>query len=156
MQQQEVLVMTTMTHWNPFKAMTRFDPIAGLDDLFRGLGTRPGWREFDVVPDVRIDVTENDKFYTVKADMPGLEKNDIEISVDGNQVAISAEIKRETKKKDDEKEIYTERYFGKVYRAFTLPSELDSNKAGAHYENGVLILTLPKKSNGGTRRISVS
>ncbi|HSE11996.1 MAG TPA: Hsp20/alpha crystallin family protein, partial [Rudaea sp.] len=65
-------------------------------------------------------------------------------------------VKRETKKKEDEKEVYTERYYGKVYRSFTLPSDLDSAKAGAHYENGVLTLTLPKKGNGGTRKIAVS
>ena len=148
--------MTTMTRFNPFKAMTRFDPIAGLDDLFRGLGTRPAWREFDVAPDVRIDVSENDKAYNVRAEIPGVDKQDIEVSVEGNQVAISAEVKREMKKKDNEKDIYSERYFGKVYRAFTLPSELDSTKADAHYEHGVLFLTLPKKSNGGTRKIAVS
>jgi HSP20 family protein len=148
--------MTTMTTWNPFKSMARFDPISGFDDLFRGIGVRPAWREFEVVPEVRIDVTENDKGYMVKADIPGVKKDDIEISVEGNQVAISAEVRRESKKKEDEKDVYTERYFGKVYRAFTLPSDLDSTKADAHYENGVLFLTLPKKSNGGTRRIAVS
>jgi HSP20 family protein len=136
--------------------MTRFDPIAGLDDLFRGLGTRPSWREFDVAPDVRIEVSEDEKAYHVKAEIPGVDKNDIEVSVEGNQIAISAEVKREIKKKEDEKDVYTERYFGKVYRAFALPSDLDSAKADAHYENGVLALNLPKKSNGGTRKIAVS
>ncbi len=151
--------MNTLTRWNPFKTMTRFDPIASFDDLFRGFGTRPAWRDFelaDVAPEVRLDVTENDKSYQVKAEIPGVDKNDIEISVEGNQVAISAEVKRATKKKEDEKELYTERYHGKVYRAFTLPNEIDSAKADAHYDQGVLTLTLPKKANGGTRRIAVS
>src|SRR5512142_837547 len=96
------IVMTTLTHWNPFKSMTRFDPISSFDDLFRGLGTRPVWRDLEAAaPDVRIDVSENDKFYSVKAEIPGVHKEDIQISVDGNQVAISAEVKRETKKKED-------------------------------------------------------
>jgi HSP20 family protein len=148
--------MTTLTHWNPFKQTSRFEPIASFDDLFRGWGVRPMAREFDVAPEIRIDVSEDDKLYRIKADIPGLDKNDIQISVEGNQVSIGAEIRREMKKKDDEKELYTERYFGKVFRSFSLPVEVDSAKAEAHYENGVLMLQLPKKSNGGTRKITVS
>lgn len=149
--------MTALTHWNPFKTMARFDPTAGFEDMFRGFGLRPAWRNIEITPEIQIDVTENDKAFHVKADIPGVDKNDIEVSVEGNQVAISAEVKRETKKKDDEKEVCTERYYGKVYRSFTLPNDLDSAKAGAHYENGVLALTLPKKGNGsGTRKITVS
>lgn len=147
--------MSALTRSNPFKT-PRFDPMVSFDDLFRGLGARPLWRELDVAPDIRIDVKENDASYSVKAEIPGVQKNDIEVSVEGNQVAISAEVKHETKRKDDEKEIHTERYYGKVYRAFTLPGDLDSTKADAHYENGVLSLTLPKKKNGSTRKIAVS
>jgi HSP20 family protein len=152
----EYFPMTTLTRWNPFKTSTRFDPVATFDDLFRGLSTRPLWRDFEAAPDIRIEVNENDKAYQVKAEIPGVEKNDIEVSVEGNQVAISGEVKRETKKKDDEKEVYSERYYGKVYRSFTLPTDLDSAKADAHYEGGVLMLTLPKKQNGSSRKISVS
>lgn len=148
--------MTSLTHWNPFKSAVRFDPVASFDDLFRGLGIRPMSRELEVAPEIRIDVNEDDKAYRIKAEMAGVDKNDIEVSVEGNQVTISAEVKRETKKKDNEKELYTERYYGKVFRSFTLPSELDGAKADAHYEHGVLSLTLPKKSNGGSRKIAVS
>ena len=148
--------MTNLTRWNPFKSPVRFDPVATFDDLFRGMGIRPLARDFEVAPEVRIDVNEDDKVYRIKAEMPGVDKNDIEVAVEGNQVSIGAEVKRETKKKDNEKELYTERYFGKVFRSFTLPSDLDAAKAEAHYEHGVLTLTLPKKSNGGTRKIAVS
>ena len=148
--------MNTLAHWNPFKTTTQYHPVASFEDLFRGLSTRPLWRDIETAPEMRIDVNEDDKAYRVKAEMPGVDKNDIEISVEGNQVAISAEIKRETTKKDDEKELYTERYFGKVYRAFSLASDLDGGKAEAHYDKGVLTLTLPKKHNGGTRKIAVS
>jgi HSP20 family protein len=147
--------MSTMTRWNPFRAATRYDPLATFDDLFRGFGARP-LREFEATPDIRIDVSEDPKVYRVKAEMPGIDKKDIEISVEGNQVSIGAEVKRETKGKDDEKDVYTERYFGKVFRAFTLPNDLDSAKADAQYDKGVLILTLPKKGNGGSRRIAIS
>lgn len=147
--------MTALTHWNPFKRTSRFDPLVNFEDLFRGIGTRPMWRELEAVPDMPVDVTENDKAFSVKAEIPGVDKKDIEVSVEGNQVAISAEVKRETKK-EEEKEVCTERYYGKVYRAFTLPSDLDSTKSEARYEGGVLTLTLPKKHNGGTRKIAIS
>ena len=149
--------MTKIAQWNPFKTTATFNPIANFDDLFRGWGFRPLAREFDVTtPDIRLDVNEDNGAYTVKAEMPGIDKKDIEISIEGNQVAISAEVKREEKKKEDEKEVYTERYFGKVYRSFSLPSDLDAAKADAKYDQGVLTLTLPKKGNGGSRKIAVS
>lgn len=148
--------MTTPTRWNPFKTMSRFDPTANLDDLFRGFGLRPQWRDLDIAPDIRIEVAEDDKAFRVKAELPGIDKDDIEVSVDGNQVAISAEVKREKHTGENEREIFTERYYGNVYRAFTLPGDLESDKVDAHYDNGVLRLTLPKKHNGSARRITIS
>lgn len=149
--------MANIARWNPIKAAASFDPMATFEDMFRGLRTRPLWRELEAAPDMRLDVTEDDKSFLVKAEVPGVSKDDIQISIEGNQVAISAEVKRETSKKgDDRKELYTERYYGKVYRAFILPNDLDSSKADAHYDGGVLTLTLPKKANGSARRITVS
>jgi HSP20 family protein len=155
---QEEIIMTALTHWNPFKGMARYEPVASFDDLFRGLGlgTRPSWADLAATPDIRIDVSEDDKAFHVKAEMPGVEKKDIDISVDGNQISIGAEVKRESKKKDGETDIYTERYAGKVYRAFTLPKDVDEAKADAQYDKGVLMLTLPKKANGNGRRIAVA
>ena len=92
----------------------------------------------------------------MKAEIPGVDKNDIDVSIDGNQVSISAEVKRETSKKDDERDICTERYYGQVYRSFSLPGDVDSEKADARYENGLLTLTLPKKENGSARKLTVS
>lgn len=150
--------MTALTHWNPFKGMTRFDPAISFSDVFPnlGFGRLPLPRDIEVAPEIRIDVSEDDKAFHVKAEMPGVEKKDIQISVNGNQVAIGAEVKRETQKKDGEREIYAERYCGKVYRSFTLPSDLDAEKADAQYEKGVLTLALPKKGNGSARKIAVS
>lgn len=148
--------MAMLTRWNPFKPMTRFDPSLDFDDLFRNFAARPTLRDFDMAMDVRIDVNEDDKSYKVHAEIPGVKKDDIEVSVDGNQVSISAETRHESRKKEGEREIYSERYTGKIYRSFTLPSDVDDSKAQAHYEDGVLNLTLPKKGNGQTRRITVS
>ncbi len=147
--------MTNLTRWNPLKRTARFDPMVGFDDLLRS-GMRPLWREFEGTPDINLDVSENDKAYTVKADLPGVDKNDIDVSVEGAQVSISAEIKRETRNKDNDRELFTERYYGSTFRSFTLPSEVASDKVEARYENGVLSLTLPKKANGAGRRITVS
>lgn len=147
--------MTSLTRWSPFKALSRFEQGSPFDDFFRGFGLRPQWAELEA-PDMRIDVTENNSSYAVKAEVPGAAKDDIDVSINGNQITISAEVKRETKKKDDEREICTERYYGKFYRSFGLPGDVDSTKANAHYDNGVLTLNLPKKENGSARKLPVS
>ena len=148
--------MTSMTRWNPFRSLARIDPLTDLDDFFRGTALRPAWSNMDIAPDVRIDVTEDDGTYQVKADIPGVTKDDIDVSISDNQVSISAEVKRETKQKEGEREIVTERAYGQVYRSFTLPAEVDRDKAEARYENGVLTLSLPKKQNGSARKLAVS
>ncbi len=148
--------MNTLARWNPFKATGRLDPISNFDDMLRSLASRPLWREMEMTPDMRLDVTEKDNAYQVKADLPGVDKQDIEISVEGNQVSISAEVKRSSEQKDDEHALCSERYYGKVYRSFSLPAEIDSSKADARYESGVLTLTLPKSGNGSGRKITVS
>lgn len=148
--------MTTLTRWNPFKVATRFDPMSGFEDLLRGLGTRPQWQGLETAPQMRVDVSEDDKAFHVKAEIPGVDKDDVEISINGNQLTITAETKREITSKEDETDVYSERYFGKTYRSFTLPGDVDSAKAKARSDNGVLTLSLPKKANGSTRRIAVS
>jgi HSP20 family protein len=148
--------MTTLTRFNPFKSLARIDPTAEFEDFFRGFGLRPAWPNFEAVPDMRLDVSEDDKVYRVKAEIPGVDKKDIELSINGNQIAISAEVKRESHRKESEKEVVSERYYGKLYRAFSTPLDVDGSKAEAHYENGVLTLTLPKKANGQSRRIAIN
>ena len=150
--------MANLVHWNPFKPLTRLESRSPVfEDFFRDFGLRPRWQELEA-PDMRIDVVENDQAYAVNAEIPGVQKNDIDVSIDGNQVSITAEVRRESKNKnkDEERDIYTERYYGQVYRSFSLPNEVDSGKADAHYENGVLALTLPKKGNGNARKLTVS
>jgi HSP20 family protein len=148
--------MTMLTRFNPFKPLSRIDPTTDFEDFFRSFGMRPTWSNLETIPDIRLDVSENDKFYRVKAEIPGVDKKDIDLSIDGNQIAISAEVKRESTKKEGEKEICSERYYGKMYRAFSVPTDVDASKAEAHYDNGVLTLTLPKKGNGQSRKIAVN
>ena len=103
---------------------------------------------------MRADVAESDQAYTVKAEIPGVKKEDIKISVEGNRVAINAEV-REEKDEKTTGMMHSERYYGKHSRSFTLPQEVDETKAEAKYENGLLMLTLPKKSGAGARQVAV-
>ena len=104
---------------------------------------------------MRLDVTENDRAYTVKAEMPGVKKENINVEIEGNDVTITAEVKREWEKKDDDKLLRSERYYGAVYRSFVLPVELDEASSEAKYEGGVLQLTLKKKPQVAGRKLTV-
>ena len=146
--------MTALTRWNPFKQLARFDPATDLDDMFRGLGLRLLTRDAESPLDMRMDVREQDSNYRVTVDLPGVDKDKIEVSIDHNQVSIKADVERETRKEEG-KQIHTERYCGSAFRAFTLPQDIDEAKAEAQYDKGVLTLMLPKKSNGSSRRLSV-
>jgi len=146
--------MTLPTRWSPFRQIGRFDPISDFEDIFRGLGVRPMSRDVENAMEMRMDVIEDDKSYRINVDMPGVKKDEIDVSVEGNQVTISADVKRE-ESRENEKSLYSERYSGKAYRSFSLPFEVDSTKSDARYEGGVLMLTLPKKASSISKRLSV-
>ena len=136
--------------------ITRWDPFEDMDDLFRGFFLRPMRMEATDQPvRIKMDVKEDDKSFTVHAEIPGVKKEDIQVSIDGNQVSISAEVKSEKQEKQGEKVLRSERYYGKVYRAFSLAQDVDQEGARAKYDNGVLELTLPKKAASITRRLAV-
>jgi HSP20 family protein len=103
----------------------------------------------------RMDVTENDKEYQVLAELPGVKKEEISITINGNEVAVSAEVKHEKDAKNGGTVLRAERYFGKIQRAFTLGQEVDEATARAKYNDGVLELTLPKKAVAVTKRLAV-
>ena len=130
------------------------------DDFFRdispGFYVRPLHGEPLPDPDrIKIDVKEGDKAYTVLAEIPGVPKDDVHIAIDGNVVTLSAEIRQQDAQTRDDKLLRSERYYGSVSRAFSLPQEIDAGQAKARCDNGVLTLTLPKKSGGGAQRIRV-
>jgi HSP20 family protein len=134
-----------------------YDPFAeaGFDELFRGF-FRPVRGEKTAAPaPVRIDVAESDNAYTVRAEIPGVNKDDIHVAIEGNQVTISAEVKRESETKDGERVLRSERYYGSVYRSFTLPTELDEAASEAKYDSGILALTLAKKPAVAGRKLTV-
>jgi HSP20 family protein len=105
---------------------------------------------------MRIDVTENDQGYAVKADIPGVKKEDINVSVDGNVVRIDAETKTEKETRGDgEKVLRSERYYGSISRSFSLAEDIDAAKVDAKYADGVLSLTLPKKARADVKKIAI-
>ena len=126
------------------------------NDFGKGFFVRPVAFPAEAQLEMKIDVKEDDKTFTVKADIPGVKKEDIHVDIDDDQVSIRAEAKKEKEEKKDEKLVYSERSYGMVSRSFTLPSGVDDQGAKAEYRDGVLSLTLPKKSNGGGKRIAVA
>ena len=105
---------------------------------------------------MRIDVTENDKSYTVKADIPGVKKEDINVRIDGNIVQIDAETRtaKETRGNGD-KVLRSERYYGTISRTFSLADDIDEEKVQARYADGVLTLQLPKRAAVASRKITI-
>lgn len=134
--------------------ITRVDPF---DDLFRGFFVRPV--EYNGAPNqtpsIKMDVKEQDTNYLVHAELPGVKKEDIHVVVEGNQVSISAETKQEKEIKEGDRILRSERYFGKISRAFQLEHDIDDSKAAAKFNDGVLELTLPKRISGPTKRLSI-
>ena len=137
--------------------IARFNPLDdAFDDLFRGFFVRPVNYESPVgAAQFRVDVTENDDAYTLRAEIPGVKKEDIQITIDGDTVAVAAEVKNEKEAKDGERVLRTERHYGKVYRAFTLGQSVDEASAAAKYADGVLELKLPKKAAVQAKRITI-
>ena len=135
--------------------LTSYDPFAdsGIDEVFRGF-FRPV-RVEKAPATIKMDVTEQDGAYVVKAEIPGVAKDDIQVAIEGSQVTIGAEVKREKDVKDGDRVLRSERYFGSVYRGFTLPVEVDEAASQAKYENGVLELKLVKKPANAGRKLTV-
>ena len=135
-----------------------YDPFAtpaGIDELFRGFFRPVRASDRNAPAAIKVDVTENEKGYVVQAEIPGVAKDQIQVAVEGNQVTIAAEVKRDGETKDGERVLRTERYRGAVYRSFTLPSELDEQASEAKYDNGVLELRLAKKAAPAGRKLTI-
>ena len=141
--------MLNITRFNPFE-----DPF---ENLFQGFLVRPLNPETraPAPAQFRMDVTESEQEYRVLAEMPGVRKEEISITISGNEVAVSAEVTHEKDVKDGETVLRAERYYGKIQRAFTLAQEVDEATAQAKYNDGVLELTLPKKTVAAAKRLAV-
>ncbi|MBI3222319.1 MAG: Hsp20/alpha crystallin family protein [Nitrosomonadales bacterium] len=134
----------------------RYNPADdAFDDLFRGFFMRPVRFEGQQEMQIKLDVREDDKSYRVHAEIPGVKKEDIHVTIDGGQVAISAEVKNEKEVKEGEKVLRSERYFGKVSRVFAFGQDVDEAAAQAKYSDGVLELLLPKKVAAKSRTLTI-
>jgi HSP20 family protein len=143
---------------NKMLNITRFNPLEdAFDNLIRSV---PGWvpspeRRAAQPAQFRMDVTEDDKAYQVLAEMPGVKKEEIQITINGNEVAVSAEVKQEKVVKNGDAVLRAERFYGTIQRAFSLGQEVDEALAKAKYNDGILELTLPKKAAAAAKRLAV-
>lgn len=140
--------------------IVRRDPFAiddMLDDFFKGYFVRP-MRYPGEMPEmqmIRMDVKEGEQDYTMHAELPGVSKDDIHVTIEGNRVSVSAEVKKNTEQKEGDKVLRSERYYGNVSRSFTLGQEIDDTAARAKFDNGVLELVLPKKVTVPARKLAI-
>jgi HSP20 family protein len=138
------------------RALTRLDRFDDLlHEYFRRFA-RPLQLSEDAPGEIKIDVTENDKDYQVRAEIPGAKKDDVRVTVDGNFVSISAEVKKEKEDKSDGGRVLVkETFYGSTSRGFSLASEIDDKAEVAKLEDGVLKLTLPKRTSVAAKSIAI-
>lgn len=139
--------MTRLTRYSPFST----EPLA---DAFEGF-LRPIRGFVEDGPRMDLDITENDNEYILQAEIPGVEKDDIQVDIEGNDVRITAK-KTSQKESKDGHAVRSERYWGQMQRVVSLASGIDESKTTAVYDKGVLKLTLPKKAGDSARRIAIS
>lgn len=144
-----------LTRFDPFGELARFDTFRGFEDLlknFSGFNAPTGSSEARI----RLDVTETDDAYAVRAEMPGVKKDDVKITIDGNKVAIRAESRSEAEQKEGETVLRSERFYGVQSRSFVLAHDIEDASATAKYEDGILTLHLPKKTSGaGVKTLAI-
>jgi len=140
--------------------ITKYDPFRDILDLRRemdrlidrsfgstGVSWSSNW-------DLPLDVVENDNEYVVKASLPGIKSDDIEITYNDRMLTISGEVKGDEEKKDQRYHV-RERWFGKFSRSVQLPASIKADEISADYEAGVLTLRMPKTEEMKPRRITV-
>ncbi|MCM3901508.1 MAG: Hsp20/alpha crystallin family protein [Pyrinomonadaceae bacterium] len=125
------------------------------DELFRGF-FKPVRMESTPSPvTIKIDVCETEDGYVVYAEMPGTKKEEIDVAIASNLVTITAKVKREWENNEGNRMLRNERYFGNIYRSFTLPVEMDESACEAKYDNGVLELKLVKKAAAPGKKLAI-
>jgi HSP20 family protein len=140
---------------------TPFMPLFG--DWMEEFWNRPGllplvprYTEMPTVERALMDVVDKGDRFEIMIDMPGVKKDDIEVSVEGMRVSIRAETQSTREEKEGERVLHTERYAAMYVRTFELPTEVTEAGAEAHYENGVLTLTLPKRAPQTSRKLTIN
>ncbi|MBY0468350.1 MAG: Hsp20/alpha crystallin family protein [Burkholderiaceae bacterium] len=107
-------------------------------------------------PQIRLDVSESEDRYVVKADIPGARKEDIDVRIDGNHVTISAQVNQERNEKSGSRMLRSERKHGSACRKFALAENVGDAESEAKFENGVLMLTLSKGASASEKRLTIA
>lgn len=137
--------------------LSLFDPMTNqISRLFHNLAPRDWPFDKELSGGMKIDLSEDDRQYIVRADLPGVKKEDIFVEVDGNRVAIRAHTESVKEERKGETVIHSERHEGRIYRSFSLDCGIDQAHAEAAFKNGVLELKLPKKSDGGHKTLKIN
>lgn len=140
--------MTKLVARNPFDSL--------FNEMTPGFFMRPLHGDgLPSVSQIKIDVSEKDNTFYVNAEIPGVAKEDIDLSISGDVVSISAEIAQHDEQKEGNKILRSERYFGSVSRSFQLPEKVKVDEAEASYENGVLKLVLPKLTGSESKKLEI-
>ncbi|MCX7842414.1 MAG: Hsp20/alpha crystallin family protein [Clostridia bacterium] len=134
----------SLVPWNPFREMDNFSKdISGMLDF-------SPFRLFGGMSSPRVDVFQTDTDVVVKAEIPGISKEDLNVYVDENSIRLSGQSRRDNKFKDEN--VYrTERYYGSFSRTIPLPVEIKSEQAKAEYKDGILSITVPKLEQSKAR-----
>lgn len=125
------------------------------DDFFAPYSSLFARHDGGAVVSPRLNVVETDKAFEVEAELPGVKKEDIKVSIDHRRVTIEGEAKRESAEKEGEHIVYAERSTRKFARSFMLPADVDDAGAQAKLENGVLMLSLPKKESSQAKKLTI-
>jgi HSP20 family protein len=147
--------MTRLVRWNPYREMSEL--INAVDRLVdsRSMMPRMAWRtSSDWDWNIALDVSEDEDQYVVKASLPGINPDDLDISIESNMITIKGEVKEESES-DSRRYHLRERRFGSFCRSFSLPNSVDADSIDATYEDGVLTLSLPKVEEAKAKRIEV-
>lgn len=153
----------TLVRWQPRSAVRRWGPYRDFEDvqgemnrLFDwAFGRRGDEGSFGGSWMPAVDVYEEGDSFHIHADLPGLKRDDIDITVDGNTMTISGEKKRENETKEDGY-YRAERYYGKFSRSIDMPVTVDTSKIDAKYKDGVLEIVLPKSETARPKQIKIS
>lgn len=142
-----------LTRIEPLASLSRFNPLRDFANAFEMFDLMRPMRMLDN-DTIRLDITETDQAYLIKAEMPGVKREDIKVSIQGDQVSISAETGAEQERTEGNV-VCRERYHGKQYRSFSLPQSVDEENAHAVCHDGVLELNLPKKGGTGAKQLTI-
>lgn len=145
-----------MTHFDPLSDIARFDPLRSMDDFFKDMGFKDALKDFARPSPIRLDVTESEQAYLIKAELPGFKVEDISVDIDGNRVSILAESGQEHEEGNGQKVVRRERHTGQYFRSFSLGQDIDTEKSTARYRDGVLDLELRKLVGGSAKRLQIS